>query len=92
MSGTAGSAKVTSQHLERRAVVYVRQSTEKQVQRNTESRRMQEGLVERARELGFGEVELVEADLGCSAGVLPASSRYQTAPGRDALHSSSEVR
>jgi DNA invertase Pin-like site-specific DNA recombinase len=69
MSGTAGSGKVTSQHLERRAVVYVRQSTDKQVQKNTESRRLQEGLVERARELGFRDVELLEADLGCSAGV-----------------------
>ena len=69
MSGTAISAKVTSQHLERKAVVYVRQSTDKQVQKNTESRRLQEGLVERARGLGFREVELVESDLGCSAGV-----------------------
>ena len=69
MSGTAISAKVTSQHLERKAVVYVRQSTDKQVQKNTESRRLQEGLVERAREMGFREVELVESDLGCSAGV-----------------------
>jgi DNA invertase Pin-like site-specific DNA recombinase len=69
MSGTAISAKVTSQHLERKAVVYVRQSTDKQVQKNTESRRLQEGLVERAREFGFRQVELVESDLGCSAGV-----------------------
>jgi DNA invertase Pin-like site-specific DNA recombinase len=64
-----GSGKVTSQHLGRKAVVYVRQSTDRQVQQNTESRRLQEGLVERARTLGFRDVELVEADLGCSAGV-----------------------
>lgn len=69
MSGGQGSAKISSQHLERKAVVYVRQSTDKQVQRNTESRRLQEGLVGRARELGFRQVELVESDLGCSAGV-----------------------
>jgi len=70
MSGRQGSAKISSQHLERKAVVYVRQSTDKQVQQNTESRRLQEGLVERAREFGFRQVELVESDLGKSAGVV----------------------
>ena len=70
MSGRQGSAKISSQHLERKAVVYVRQSTDRQVQQNTESRRLQEGLVERAREFGFRQVELVESDLGKSAGVV----------------------
>jgi len=69
MSGEQRNAKVTAEHLERKAVVYVRQSTDSQVQKNTESRRLQEGLVGRARELGFRQVELVESDLGRSAGV-----------------------
>jgi hypothetical protein len=42
MSGEQRNAKITSEHLERKAVVYVRQSTEAQVQKNTESRRLQE--------------------------------------------------
>jgi DNA invertase Pin-like site-specific DNA recombinase len=69
MNAQPGSSKIGSQHLERKAVVYVRQSTDRQVQQNTESRRLQEGLVGRARELGFRQVELVDADLGRSAGI-----------------------
>jgi DNA invertase Pin-like site-specific DNA recombinase len=69
MSSQQGSGKISSQHLERKAVVYIRQSTDRQVRHNTESRRLQEGLVGRARELGFRQVELVDADLGRSAGV-----------------------
>jgi len=51
----------------RRAVVYVRQSTAFQVAENLESQRRQYELVERARELGFREVEIVDDDLGRSA-------------------------
>ena len=61
MSATAGSAKVTSQHLERRAVVYVRQSTEKQVQRNTESSREAEPAEGAGVALLVGGLEVREA-------------------------------
>ena len=62
------SEKVLSQHLSRRAMVYVRQSTEWQVRSNTESLRRQRGLKERAVELGWAasRVELIEDDLGLS--------------------------
>ena len=61
------SSKVTDAHLGRKAIVYLRQSTDRQVQRNTESLKLQYGLVDRAKELGFAEVEVIESDLGKSA-------------------------
>ena len=45
--------KVTDQHRRRRAVVYVRQSTLGQVERNVESAARQYALRERAIELGW---------------------------------------
>ena len=45
--------KVTDQHRRRRAVVYVRQSTLGQVERNVESAARQYALSERAIELGW---------------------------------------
>jgi hypothetical protein len=53
--------------LRRKAVVYVRQSTQAQVQTNLESRRRQYELVEVARRRGFREVEVIDDDLGRSA-------------------------
>src|SRR6185369_4288863 len=60
--------KVTPAHLARAAFVYVRQSTAYQVVNNLESQRRQYGLVERARQLGWDNVELVDEDLGRSGG------------------------
>ena len=53
--------------LKRKAVVYIRQSTQAQVQTNLESRRRQYELVEVARERGFRDVEVIDDDLGRSA-------------------------
>jgi DNA invertase Pin-like site-specific DNA recombinase len=53
--------------LRRKAVVYVRQSTQAQVQTNLESQRRQYELVEVARRRGFREVEVIDDDLGRSA-------------------------
>lgn len=61
------SEKITAQHLERRAVVYVRQSTPKQVSFNQESRLLQYAMRERLRDLGWSEVDLIDDDLGCTA-------------------------
>jgi DNA invertase Pin-like site-specific DNA recombinase len=60
--------KITDQHRRRRAVVYVRQSTPTQVERNHESRARQYALRERAIELGWvaGSVSIVDEDLGRS--------------------------
>lgn len=63
------NSKVHPQHLVRRAVVYLRQSSERQVKENRESQRLQYGLVERARDLGFQKVDVIDTDLGASAGI-----------------------
>jgi DNA invertase Pin-like site-specific DNA recombinase len=51
----------------RKAVVYVRQSTQTQVQVNLESQRRQYNLVDEARRRGFRDVEVIDDDLGRSA-------------------------
>jgi DNA invertase Pin-like site-specific DNA recombinase len=71
------TAKLTSEHLSRRAIVYVRQSTPGQVQENRESQRRQYGLVERARELGFNHVDVVDDDLGRSGSGLKERPGFQ---------------
>src|ERR1700746_3754149 len=53
--------------LNRKAVVYVRQSTQAQVQMNLESQRRQYDLVGEARRLGFRDIEVIDDDLGRSA-------------------------
>ena len=53
--------------LKRRAVVYVRQSSQSQVLTNLESKRRQYDLVEVARQRGFMDVEVIDDDLGRSA-------------------------
>src|SRR5579859_2451804 len=62
------SGKVTDQHRRRRAVVYVRQSTLHQVERNVESSARQYALEERAVELGWPaeSVAVVDEDMGRS--------------------------
>jgi excisionase family DNA binding protein len=58
--------KINAEHLARRACVYIRQSTPGQVQNNLESQRRQYGLVDRARALGWQEIEVIDDDLGVS--------------------------
>ena len=53
--------------LKRKAVVYVRQSTQSQVMTNLEGRRRQYDLVDVARQRGFVDVEIIDDDLGRSA-------------------------
>ena len=60
--------KISLDHLARSAVVYVRQSTAEQVAHNLESQRRQYGLADRARLLGWQDVEVIDDDLGRSAG------------------------
>src|SRR6202047_1129065 len=53
--------------LKRKAVVYVRQSTQSQVLTNLESQRRQYDLSEVARQHGFANIEVIDDDLGRSA-------------------------
>jgi DNA invertase Pin-like site-specific DNA recombinase len=61
--------QVHSTHLQRQAVIYVRQSSPHQVMTNHESRQLQYALRERAIELGWHEkdIRIVDCDLGLSA-------------------------
>ncbi|WP_396216768.1 recombinase family protein [Gemmatimonas sp.] len=59
-------AKITPQHLQRAAYVYVRQSTVTQVHEHLESQRRQYALAEHARTWGWQQVEVVDDDLGRS--------------------------
>ena len=58
--------KINETHLKRTAYVYIRQSTMKQVQNNKESQKIQYGLVNKARELGWVNVKIIDDDLGVS--------------------------
>jgi DNA invertase Pin-like site-specific DNA recombinase len=59
-------SKITAEHLARCAYVYVRQSTPDQLVHNHESRRRQYALADRARQLGWTRVEVIDDDLGRS--------------------------
>jgi DNA invertase Pin-like site-specific DNA recombinase len=66
------SHKIKPQHLARKAIVYLRQSSEKQVRQNKESQRLQYDVAERMRALGWKQVEIVDGDLGSSAAMASA--------------------
>jgi DNA invertase Pin-like site-specific DNA recombinase len=60
--------KITADHLGRGAFVYIRQSTADQLLHNPESRQRQYGLADRAKQLGWATIEVVDDDLGRSGG------------------------
>jgi hypothetical protein len=64
------NSKITTDHLSRGAVVYVRQSTPGQVAENLESQRLQYALVESAQTAGFSSVMVIDDDLGRSGSGL----------------------
>lgn len=61
------SEKVKSHHRERKAVLYVRQSSAYQVAHNQESGKLQYAMRQRLERLGWKEIEIVDEDLGRSA-------------------------
>jgi DNA invertase Pin-like site-specific DNA recombinase len=63
--------------LKRKAVVYIRQSTQAQVQTNLESQRRQYELVDVARRRGFRDVEVIDDDLGRSASGMVARPGFE---------------
>jgi DNA invertase Pin-like site-specific DNA recombinase/biotin operon repressor len=72
-------SNVEPQHLQRRAYVYVRQSTMAQVERNVESRERQYELVDRAVALGWraAEVVVVDEDQGRSGKSVNGRDGFQ---------------
>src|SRR4051795_6288798 len=61
------SEKVRPHHLDRKAILYVRQSSAHQVLHNRESSALQYAMRERLTTLGFAEIEVIDDDLGRSA-------------------------
>jgi len=70
--------KITISHLRRAAVIYVRQSTLAQVERNIESTARQYDLVSRAVELGWPRqaVRVIDDDLGVSGASTTGRSGF----------------
>src|SRR6202045_2813061 len=67
------SPKIKPEHLARKAIVYLRQSSERQVRQNLESQRLQYELAGRIRGLGWQDIEVIDSDLGCSAAMASAA-------------------
>jgi DNA invertase Pin-like site-specific DNA recombinase len=63
------SELITPQHLARKAVIYIRQSTPHQVLSHQESLRLQYALHDRARQLGWPDeaIAIIDDDLGLTA-------------------------
>ncbi len=61
-------SKIGPRHLQRRALVYIRQSTPQQLIRHTESTKLQYALTDRAHHLGWARdrIEVIDEDLGRS--------------------------
>jgi DNA invertase Pin-like site-specific DNA recombinase len=71
------SEKIRSQHLQRKAILYVRQSSAYQVTHNLESQRLQYAMQERLMQLGWREIEVVDEDLGRSAAGMVTRSGFE---------------
>ena len=81
--------KIGPQHLGRKAILYVRQSSAHQVVHNRESQALQSGMRDRPTQLGWSQIEIIDDDLGRSAagGVARAgfefiSERWHSEPQR----------
>src|SRR5258707_760839 len=64
--------KIKPEHLARKAIVYLRQSSERQVRQNKESQLLQYAMAERVRALGWQQVEIIDSDVGSSASLAAA--------------------
>jgi DNA invertase Pin-like site-specific DNA recombinase len=73
------SELVSPQHLQRKALIYIRQSTPHQVLSNQESLRLQYALHQRALELGWRaeDIEIIDYDLGLTAAFASHRSGFQ---------------
>jgi DNA invertase Pin-like site-specific DNA recombinase len=71
------SEKIRTQHLQRKAILYVRQSSAYQVIHNLESQKLQYAMQERLQQLGWREIEVVDEDLGRSASGTVARAGFE---------------
>ena len=71
------SEKIRPQHLQRKAILYVRQSSTYQVSHNLESQKLQYAMQQRLRQLGWQEIEIIDEDLGRSAAGTVARAGFE---------------
>ena len=73
------SGKIKAQHLNRKAIIYIRQSTLQQVQRHQESTRLQYGRADKAVLLGWPrcDIEVIDDDPGCSGSTIAGRQGFQ---------------
>jgi DNA invertase Pin-like site-specific DNA recombinase len=69
--------KIHPQHLDRKAILYVRQSSAFQVVHNQESQKLQYAMQTRLRDLGWTEIEVIDEDLGRSAAGTETRSGFE---------------
>jgi DNA invertase Pin-like site-specific DNA recombinase len=71
------SDKISPQHLARKAILYIRQSSTYQVSHNVESQRLQYAMQDRLHHLGWSEIEVVDEDLGRSAAGMVTRAGFE---------------
>ena len=73
------NGKIKAKHLNRKAIIYIRQSTLQQVQRHQESTRLQYGLADKAVLFGWlrSDIEVIDEDLGCSGSTMAGRQGFQ---------------
>jgi len=71
------SEKIKPQHLSRKAIVYVRQSSTYQVTHNLESQKLQYAMQQRVQSLGWQEIEVIDDDLGRSASGMVTRAGFE---------------
>ena len=71
--------KITREHQQRLAIIYIRQSTPQQVERNQESTKLQYALVDRAFHFGWARETIVtiDDDLGRSGSTVEGRLGFQ---------------
>jgi DNA invertase Pin-like site-specific DNA recombinase len=71
------SDKIRPNHLARKAILYVRQSSAYQVSHNLESQRLQYAMRDRLERFGWTDIDVVDEDLGRSAAGLITRSGFE---------------
>jgi DNA invertase Pin-like site-specific DNA recombinase len=69
--------RIKPEHVSRKAILYIRQSSPSQVQRNEESKRLQYAMRQQLLDSGWTEVETIDEDLGKSAAGATERSGFE---------------
>src|SRR6201996_6648857 len=77
--GAGMPEKIRREHQQRLAIIYIRQSTPQQVERNSESTKLQYALVDRAFHFGWARetIVVIDDDLGRSGATIEGRVGFQ---------------